>query len=451
MSDDSNDSNSNGANSTIREAFDRTLTCSTPTKDRSRDSEADLAIRKVDGISLNSTISDKDVTVIEKSASLSSSVGSSNSQRGTVVQANPTSFSGSSVHLVRVRVEERLLSIPLPKDFSSLTIAYLEQQAAERYLTIEGTKPVVNIALEDGALLCSSDPIECVRGVPVLKAVIVSWNVPPLEERYRSRIGEGRHLDKRILYRCQQATALGKLELDHIRIPAELLVVLKHEVHLHTLQLSFVHLDPNALLALAEVLSRLQNLSVLRLAGCNLRGKQLCDLLGKFGSRDLGELDLSFNLVDHYFGNLMDATLRKLVPSLHTMRLSSCGIQVAGLLSGLRHFPLTSLDLSCNALEADAVDAVLQLLDSCPLKQLDLSNSLGELSAQRLVDILRKCTKLTRLKVNGLDLKPGLPPLAVDMAECRNPDLELHIKGSPSMQGRMLATLEDAFRKVVIA
>lgn len=442
--DSSNDSSDNNTDHTIREAFDRTLVCSTPTKSRRAqvddpppvDLDADIVVEK-----------DSATTTLDKRSASSSSGVSSLTERSS---SSSSAFIGVPVHLIRVRVEDRLLSIPLPKDFSSLTIAYLEQQAADRYQAIEGTRPVVNIALEDGALLCSSDPILCVQGIPVLKGVVVSWNVPPLEERFKTKVGE-RQADKRTAVRCQIASALGKLELDHMRVPQELMVVLKHEVHLHTLHLSYTHIDPNALLALGEALTKLKNLKVLRLVGCNLRGKQLCDMLGKFGSTDLEEMDLSYNYIDHFFTNVVtSSTLPKTLTALHKVRLTSCGIHGAELIEGLKQFPLTSLDISCNPLGAAGFDAAVSLLQSnSRLQELDISNCLSECTGQYFASILEKCQHAKVLKVNGLiHSSPILPHL--ESAAC-NPSLRLHAKGNPRIDEATLAGLENAFRQVIIS
>lgn len=439
ISDDSNSSQENDDHA-VREAFDRTLMCSTPTKNgriSPKEATVDLDI-------LNATLTDGHTTIEKKS---SSSLGvCSYTERPTVNIAN---FNNTPVHLVRVRVEDRLLSIPLPKDFSTLTIAYLEQQAADRYQTIEGTKPVVNIALEDGALLCSSDPIMCIQGIPVLKGIVVSWNVPPLDERFRVKIGD-QLAGKKILARCQAATALGKLELDHMKIPQELMVVLKHEVHLHTLHLSFVHVDPNALLALIEVFTKLKNLKVLHLIGCNFRGKQLCDLLGKFGSSELEELDLSYNFVDQFFANLISSTLPKILTALRKIRLASCGIQDTAIIEALKHFPLTTVDLSCNPLGKLGIDSVVSLIQNMPcLKELDISNCLAECTGQYFASILQKCLHLKVLKVNGLiQTSPILPHF--DVSAC-NHLLQLHSKGNPAMSGKTLTTFQNALGQVIIS
>ncbi|OQR76578.1 tonsoku protein-like [Tropilaelaps mercedesae] len=437
MSDDSNDAHDN-ANTTIRDAFDRTLVCSTPTKDRR--AGVDDAVYSD---SLDMAVTEKDTTLLEAKSNSSVTSGVTERSIGGVA-----SFSGAPVHLVRVRVEDRLLSIPLPKDFSTLTIAYLEQQAAERYLTLEGTKPVVNIALEDGALLCSSDPIVCVQGIPVLKAVVVSWNVPPLEERFKVKMGD-RTPCKKILMRCQVATALGRLELDHVKIPQELMVALKHETHLHTLHLNFVHIDPSALIALAEVLAKLKNLKVLRLVGCNLRGKQLCDLLGTFGSAELEELDLSYNFVDQFFANLLDGALRKTFAGLKNVRLVSCGIQGTCVVDALKHLSLATLDLSCNPLGEAGVESAVSILQRGCLKELDISNCLSECTGDNFASILHRCDHVRVLKMNGFLLSSPISP-HLDPSAC-NSSLRLHIKGNPGICDATLMALEDALGQVFIS
>lgn len=50
--------------------------------------------------------------------------------------------------------------------------------------SIEGLQPSLSLLTADGALLSDSDPVLLVVGSEEVMSTVISWNIPPLTDRY---------------------------------------------------------------------------------------------------------------------------------------------------------------------------------------------------------------------------------------------------------------------------
>ncbi|XP_036904698.1 tonsoku-like protein isoform X2 [Sturnira hondurensis] len=86
---------------------------------------------------------------------------------------------------VRVRVQDNLFLIPVPHSQEAHSVAWLADQAAQRYYQACGLLPRL-ILRKEGALLAPQDPIpDVLQSNEEVLAEVTSWDLPPLMDRYR--------------------------------------------------------------------------------------------------------------------------------------------------------------------------------------------------------------------------------------------------------------------------
>ncbi len=121
----------------------------------------------------------------------------------------PISHSTSSSHRippppplrVRVRIGDSSYLIPCPAldaNGRDTSISWLTTQAAERYFSQRGKRPLLSLTTPDGASLCPADSVAHVlRQDDEVVGVVEEWFCPPLAERYQvacRTAGVGRHI-----------------------------------------------------------------------------------------------------------------------------------------------------------------------------------------------------------------------------------------------------------------
>jgi len=52
------------------------------------------------------------------------------------------------------------------------------------FCSIEGLQPSLSLLTRDGALLSDDDPVLLVVGSEEVMSTVISWNIPPLTDRY---------------------------------------------------------------------------------------------------------------------------------------------------------------------------------------------------------------------------------------------------------------------------
>ena len=98
----------------------------------------------------------------------------------------PTST--DSMLRLRVTIENRAYLIPCPRkiDGHDTTVAWLATEAAERYCTHQGVRPVLTLTTADGAHLSPADALaDVLQNNEEVRGVVEHKELPPLSERYQ--------------------------------------------------------------------------------------------------------------------------------------------------------------------------------------------------------------------------------------------------------------------------
>uniref|UniRef100_A0A2K5HKD1 Tonsoku-like protein n=1 Tax=Colobus angolensis palliatus TaxID=336983 RepID=A0A2K5HKD1_COLAP len=291
---------------------------------------------------------------------------------------------------VRVQVQDHLFLIPVPHSSETHSVAWLAEQAAQRYYQTCGLLPRLTLRKE-GALLAPQDPIpDVLQSNDEVLAEVTSWDLPPLTDRYRracQSLGQGEH--QQVL----QAVELQGLGLSfsacslalHQAQLTPLLRALKLHTALRELRLAGNRLGDKCVAELVAALGTMPSLALLDLSSNHLGPEGLRQLAmglpGQATLQSLEELDLSMNPLGDGCGQAL-ASLLRTCPLLSTLRLQACGF-------GPSFFPshqtalgsafqdaehLKTLSLSYNALGAPSLARTLQSLPARTLLHLELSS-----------------------------------------------------------------------------
>ncbi|KAG8515412.1 Tonsoku-like protein, partial [Galemys pyrenaicus] len=298
------------------------------------------------------------------------------------------------------------------------SVAWLAEQAAQRYLQACGLLPRLSLQKE-GALLAPQDPIpDVLQSNEEVLAEVASWDLPPLTDRYRracQSLGQGEHPQVLRAMECQgsgptfsacslalrqaQLTPLLRAlklhtELRELRLAGnrlgdgcvpELLAALGTMPSLALLDLSSNHLGPEGLRQLADSLAGQATLQVEAWGawpGAQPGGWRELPRAGHCPHpypQHLEELDLSMNPLGDSCGQALALVLRS-CPSLSSLWLQACGFgpglfprPPAALPSSLQGATgLKSLSLSYNTLGSAALARALQSLPAHSLLHLEL-------------------------------------------------------------------------------
>uniref|UniRef100_S4RQ66 Tonsoku-like, DNA repair protein n=1 Tax=Petromyzon marinus TaxID=7757 RepID=S4RQ66_PETMA len=101
---------------------------------------------------------------------------------------------------IRVRVQDKVFLIPLPYSEQSVrTVAWLAEQASTRYYSESGLRPRLQLK-QEGAQLSTEDLItNTLFNNEEVLADVLSWDLPPLSERYRKACDSlGQAVDQRV-------------------------------------------------------------------------------------------------------------------------------------------------------------------------------------------------------------------------------------------------------------
>lgn len=318
---------------------------------------------------------------------------------------------------VRVRVQHNLFLIPVPQSRETHSVAWLAEQAAQRYYQASGLLPRLSLQKE-GALLAPQDPIsdvlqsnEEVSGRPgpefgvfantgcrglhtagafQVLAEVTSWDLPPLTDRYRracQSLEQGAH--QHVLQAMEQqgsgpAFSACSLALRQAQL-TPLLRALKLHSALRELRLAGNRLGDGCVAELLAALDTVPGLTLLDLSSNHLGAEGLRQLAvglqGQPALQNLEELDLSMNPLGDGCGQALASILRA-CPLLSTLHLQACGFgcsfflnHQAALRSAFQGAKcLKTLSLSYNGLGASALAQALQSLPARTLLRLELSS-----------------------------------------------------------------------------
>lgn len=339
-----------------------------------------------------------------------------------VPEANkPTELAASQ--LVRVRVENRLLLVPVPVP-EQQTIGWLACEAARRYYSIEGLQPSLSLSTKDGALLSEDDPVLLVVGNEEVMCTVISWNIPPLTDRYMESC-QALHSapDTHIISCLEVSQATQILQLSDLALPAPLMAPLFRALNRqHTLQQLLLGgncFGDDGVKLLVAGLPTLSNLQELDLSCNNISSDGVLHLSTVFSNttapvlQALARLDLSHNPLGDGAVKHMNTMLPHLV-SLTVLQLQGCHLTTncfksEDVLLCLDYIRV--LDVSYNALGGSGLLGFLGRLSSTEIVSLNLgaTTAYDGLSVAREVILMfaekEEFSKLTTLNLSDCRLR----------------------------------------------
>lgn len=307
-----------------------------------------------------------------------------------------SSDAGQSVSLVqpppirvRVRIQDHLFLIPVPHSSEAHSVAWLAEQAAQRYYQTCGLLPRL-ILQKEGALLAPQDPIpDVLQSNDEVLAEVTSWDLPPLTDRYHracQSLGQGEHLQ--VLQAMERQGSGPSFNTCSLALRQAQLTPLLRALKMHTglreLRLAGNRLGDGCATELLAALGTMPCLVLLDLSSNHLGQEGLRQLaggpIGQATLQNLEELDLSMNPLGDGCGPALASILRA-CPLLSTLRLQACGFgpnflsHQAALGTAFQDAEhLKTLSLSYNPLGTSALARTLQSLSTGALLRLELSS-----------------------------------------------------------------------------
>ncbi|XP_057715541.1 tonsoku-like protein isoform X1 [Corythoichthys intestinalis] len=383
---------------------------------------------------------------------------------------------------MRVRVQDDVFLIPVPQsDADSCTVSWLCEQAAQRYYHKCGLLPRLSLQKE-GALLSPHDLLLAVLHTnEEVLAEVSSWDLPPLQERYKKAcISLAVVENRRITRLCEVQDGSASVLVCGLGLAtsslAALLRALKLQAGLTQLRLSGNRLDDDLVSELVATAATMPRLCVLDISANRVTGEGLEKAanalkgLAHPAFPSLKELDLSLNPLGDSISKCLSSLLSS-CPLLADLSLRGCGLTsrflqqhrmlLASAMTGTGH--LKAVTLSHNALGATGFELVLKTLPLHTLTHLDLSavrrGTTDYPALEHLTNLLSQVHALDSCSLTHLSLAAnGLTDSsAATLARCLPtcPNLvNLDLSGNPSITSvgfhSILSALREARRPLTL-
>ncbi|XP_026085940.1 tonsoku-like protein isoform X1 [Carassius auratus] len=382
----------------------------------------------------------------------------------------PAPFQNRTAHVpapirMRVRVQDNVFLIPVPhSEADSCTVAWLCDQAAQRYYQTCGLLPRLSLQKE-GALLLPTDPLLAVLHTnEEVVAEVCSWDLPPLPERYRKACQSlAVEENRRVSRLCEVQDSSSCVNVCGLSLPpaslTPLLRALKLQASLTELRLSANRLNNDLLPELMSAAATMPRLRILDISANQITGEGLRKASDTFETRSqaafpcLEDLNLSMNPLGDGWTQALVSLLSN-CPMLSVLSLQACGLSarflqqhrllLANALASTGN--MRSVCLSHNALGSTGFELVLKTLPMHCLTHLQLSAVCRGPSDQPAMEILTKLLTqgdcpLTHLNLSGNGLTDhSVLLLARCLPVC--PSLvSLDLSGNPSVTSVGLQSL----------
>lgn len=242
---------------------------------------------------------------------------------------------------LKVRVQDRLLLVPVAGGGHNRTVAWLAEEVQRRYYQLSGLRPQLVLTTQDGAVLDPSDPIALVlpASQAELEGQVKGWDLPPLPDRYTAAcqaLGTSAMPALRsALHHTEISTTLdlscvGWLATAHLQ---PVIRAIQYQHSLRCLRLANCRLGDDGFSSLMEALPSLPSLEVLDLRASSLTSSSLFELTQAFTTntvklRTLCSMDLSYNMFHE--AKLIHVHTLLSFPSLLDLSLKNCGIALLG-------------------------------------------------------------------------------------------------------------------------
>ncbi|XP_061551407.1 LOW QUALITY PROTEIN: tonsoku-like protein [Phycodurus eques] len=372
---------------------------------------------------------------------------------------------------MRVRVQDDIFLIPvLQSEADSCTVSWLCDQAAQRYYQKCGLLPRLSLQKE-GALLSPHDLLLAVLHTnEEVLAEVSSWDLPPLQERYKKAcISLAVEENRRVTRLCEIQDGSSSMLVCGLGLAASslraLLRALKLQASLTELRMSGNRLHDNLLAELVATAATMPRLCLLDISANQVTGEGLEKAASTIKGLShpafpcLKELNLSLNPLGDNISESLSSLLSS-CPLLAELSLRGCGLTsrflqqhrllLASALTGMGH--LKSVSLSHNALGSTGFELVLKTLPLHALTHLDLSGvrrgTTDYPALEHLANILSQddCS-LTHLNLAANGLTDGsAATLARCLPICLNL-VNLDLSGNPSITSIGLHSILSALRE----
>lgn len=284
--------------------------------------------------------------------------------RGGGVEANNSKqmagFGVDGPLRLKVRVQDRLLLVPVAGGGQNRTVAWLAEEVTRRYYQLSGLRPHLVLTTQDGAVLAPSDLISLVlpANQAELEGQVKGWDLPPLPDRYTAACQAlGTSVVPALrsaLHHTEISTTLDLSSVTWLTAACLQPVIraIQYQHGLSCLRIANCRLGDDGFSSLMEALPSLPSLEVLDLRASSLTSSSLFELTQAFTTnavklRTLCSLDLSYNMFND--AKLIHVHTLLSLPSILDLSLKHCGIT---LLDG--HQP--SLSVTVSSLKTLALD-----------------------------------------------------------------------------------------------
>ncbi|XP_063614697.1 tonsoku-like protein [Penaeus indicus] len=389
----------------------------------------------------------RDSPVITETNRTVDSPATSNHESPITPSSTQSTISGGALRL-RVRVQNRVLLVPVAGAGQNRTVSWLAEEVTRRYYQLAGLRPHLTLTTQDGAVLDPNDPISLVLPMEMseLQAQVTGWDLPPLPDRYSQACQALGTIPvssiSSILHRTEASTSL---DLKHVRRITTLqlqpvLRAIQCQQSLRSIDLSHCRLGDDGFRHLIEALQSLPSLEALHLRAVAVTTSSFVVLTeaitsGEVPLKCLTSLDMSYNTLSgvklSHIGTVLSLPLltslmlkhcsmsligQQQIPSISSglktlsldyniinsvslANLLSCVPQVSSLtLSGVRSNQEAKADSSARL--GVALSGVLGAGEQCLLQQLDLSScNLSDADLEDISAYLYRCPFLTSINL----------------------------------------------------
>ncbi|KAK8374810.1 hypothetical protein O3P69_017791 [Scylla paramamosain] len=242
---------------------------------------------------------------------------------------------------LKVRVQDRLLLVPVAGGGNNRTVAWLAEEVTRRYYQLSGLRPHLVLTTQDGAALDPSDPITLVlpSDQAELEGQVKGWDLPPLPDRYtaacQALTTPALPALRSVLHQTEVSTTLDLsciswLAATHLQ---PVLRAIQYQHGLRCLRLTNCRLCDDGFSSLLEALSTLPSLEMLDLRSSSLTSSSLFELTQAITSEKvklgtLCSIDLSYNVLSE--AKLINIHTLLSLPALLNLSLKHCGITLIG-------------------------------------------------------------------------------------------------------------------------
>uniref|UniRef100_A0A673MI92 Tonsoku-like protein n=1 Tax=Sinocyclocheilus rhinocerous TaxID=307959 RepID=A0A673MI92_9TELE len=369
----------------------------------------------------------------------------------SMVMQNRTAHVPAPIRM-RVRVQDNVFLIPVPhrSDADSCTVAWLCDQAAQRYYQTCGLLPRLSLQKE-GALLLPTDPLLAVLHTnEEVVAEVCSWDLPPLPERYRKACQSlAVEENRRVSRLCEVQDSSSCVNVCGLSLPpaslTPLLRALKLQASLTELRISANRLNNDLLPELMSAAATMPRLRILDISANQITGEGLKKASDTFETKSQAAFPVSTgNMRSVCFShNALGSTgfelVLKTLPMhcLTHLQLSAVcrgpsdqpAMEILTKLLTQGDCPLTHLNLAGNGLTDHSVLLLARCLPVCPsLVSLDLSGnrSVTSVGLQSLLNALMEAQRpLTHLNLQGCQVSGPLGDVCLDSLSDHIRDLRL--------------------------